>query len=48
MPFSYTAGLLAALGGVLVVCATSAGPETRGGDLETVGVPADTPLDLAR
>jgi MFS family permease len=51
IPFEYTAGLLAALGGVIVVCATSAGPETRGIDLETVGVPAgapETPVNTVR
>ncbi|GAA3552232.1 MFS transporter [Amycolatopsis ultiminotia] len=37
VPFAYTAGILAALGGVLILFAAMSGPETRGADLNTVG-----------
>lgn len=37
VPFAYTAGILSAFGGVLVLLAVRAGPETRGVDLHTVG-----------
>ncbi|WP_166459349.1 MFS transporter [Amycolatopsis pithecellobii] len=37
VPFVYTAGVLSAFGGLLVLVAVKAGPETRGVDLNTVG-----------
>jgi len=37
VPFYYTAGILSAFGGVLILLAVRAGPETRGVDLHTVG-----------
>ena len=48
VPFMFTAGLLAALGGVLVVAATSAGPETRGVSLDAVGLPPGDPIGAAQ
>lgn len=48
VPFAYTAGVLAALGGVLLVAATTAGPETRGIGLDTVGVPPGDPIGAAQ
>lgn len=40
MPFVYTAGALAAIGGVIIVVATALGPETRGIDLRAAGADA--------
>jgi MFS family permease len=37
VPFYYTAGILSAFGGVIILLAVRAGPETRGVDLHTVG-----------
>jgi MFS family permease len=37
VPFHYTAGILSAFGGVIILLAVRAGPETRGTDLNTVG-----------
>jgi MFS family permease len=37
VPFYYTAGILSALGGVIILFAVKAGPETRGVDLHAVG-----------
>jgi MFS family permease len=48
MPLAFTAGVLAALGGVLVVAATSAGPETRGVGLDAVGIPPGDPIGAAQ
>lgn len=40
MPFAYTAGALAAIGGAIVIVAATLGPETRGIDLRKAGVDA--------
>lgn len=48
VPSYFTAGILAALGGVLLVAATTAGPETRGIGLDAVGVPAGDPIGAAQ
>jgi hypothetical protein len=37
VPFVYTAGILASLGGLLILIATICGPETRGVDLRKAG-----------
>ncbi|SFJ64013.1 Nitrate/nitrite transporter NarK [Amycolatopsis sacchari] len=37
VPFAYTAGILSAFGGLLILLAVRSGPETRGVDLNTVG-----------
>jgi MFS family permease len=37
VPFHYTAGILCALGGVVILLAVRSGPETRGVDLQSVG-----------
>lgn len=37
VPFHYTAGILSAFGGLIILSAVMAGPETRGVDLNTVG-----------
>ncbi|MFJ4849297.1 MULTISPECIES: MFS transporter [unclassified Streptomyces] len=37
VPFHYTAGILSAFGGVIILLAVTVGPETRGVDLNTVG-----------
>jgi hypothetical protein len=36
VPAAYTAGILAALGGVIILVATRSGPETRGIDLHAL------------
>lgn len=41
MPFVYTAGALAVIGGVIIIVAATLGPETRGIDLRQAGVDAD-------
>jgi MFS family permease len=41
VPFEYTAGILAALGAVLIFIGTTLGPETRGIDLRKAGTDAD-------
>ncbi|HVV23861.1 MAG TPA: MFS transporter [Pseudonocardiaceae bacterium] len=48
VPAMYTAGILAALGGVLLVAATTAGPETRGVALDSVGAPPGDPIGAAQ
>ena len=40
VPFEYTAGILAAIGAVLIFVGTTLGPETRGIDLRTAGTDA--------
>jgi hypothetical protein len=37
VPFEWTAGILAAIGALLILVATALGPETRGIDLRTAG-----------
>jgi len=41
MPFVYTAGVLAVIGGAIIVVAATLGPETRGIDLRKAGFDAD-------
>ncbi|QYN39261.1 MFS transporter [Pseudonocardia sp. DSM 110487] len=41
VPFEYTAGVLSALGAVLIFVGTTLGPETRGIDLRKAGTDAD-------
>jgi MFS family permease len=48
MPFVYTAGVLMAFGGILIVAASAWGPETRGVDLNTVGSAEEQAMSLLR
>jgi hypothetical protein len=48
MPFVYTAGVLMAFGGILIVAASAWGPETRGVDLNTVGSAEERAMSLLR
>lgn len=47
VPFVYTAGILASLGGILILVATLCGPETRGIDLRKAGHDAEQQAPVA-
>jgi MFS family permease len=48
MPFVYTAGVLMAFGGVIIVVATACGPETREVDLRTAGTKDEAPAAIVK
>lgn len=48
MSFAHSAGLLAALGGVILLVAATQGPETRGIALDAIGAPSGDPAGAAQ